>query len=221
MFERYSIHNLIETRRASLDIGRGELARRCGFTNVAKGIRRLDALFDGDLISPGAKAIIAILPAALELDANEVEKVVEETADLIARAKAAEDTKREAAWRAAFKPAAYLVGTESWPSSITIYGMSGGAERWLRIPLDLSQPPITFVPQALAVVRRTPTVPFFGATKGFIVNFTPDNAVEFDTNGAPIQTFEKAFLPGEIEIFIGKQRVPAASLLGAGERKPT
>lgn len=105
-------------------------------------------------------------------------------------------------------------------AKVTIYGLSGGAERWLRIPLDLSQPPITFAVQALAAVRRTPTVPFFGTTKGFIVNSTPDNAVEFGTNGAPVQTFEKAYRPDEVEIFIGKQRVPAAGLLGAGGVQP-
>jgi hypothetical protein len=185
--------------------------------NISKGLRRIENACNGDLVSPGAKAIIAALPAALELEACEVEKAVEETAAIIDRAREKEEAKREAASRASFRPSAYLVGTESRPSSITIYDLSGGAERWLRIPLDLSQPPITFVAQALAVVRRTPTVTFCGATKGFIVNFTPDNAVEFDNNGAPVQTFERAFRPGEVEIFIGKQKLPAASLFGAGD----
>lgn len=157
----------------------------------------------------------AALPATLELEASEVEKAVSETADLILRAREREVAKRETAWRAAFKPSAYLVGTETRPSSITNYGLSGGAERWLRIPLDLSQPPITFAPQALAVVGRSPSVPFFGATKGFLVNFTPDNVVEFDTNGAPVQTFERAYRPGEVEIFVGKQKVPTAGMFSA------
>ncbi len=45
----------------------------------------------------------------------------------------------------------------------------------------MSQPPVTFAAQALAVVRHTPTVTYFGTTKGFIVNYTPDHAVQFDT----------------------------------------
>ena len=57
-------------------------------------------------------------------------------------------------------------------------------------------------------------MPFFGATKGFIVNFTPDHAVEFDTDGKPVASFEKAYHPGEVEIFIGKQKLPAGGLLG-------
>jgi hypothetical protein len=53
------------------------------------------------------------------------------------------------------------------------------------------------------------------ATKGFLVNFTPDNVVEFDTNGAPVQTFERAYRPGEVEIFVGKQKVPTAGMFSA------
>jgi hypothetical protein len=214
MFGRYPIHNLIETRRAGLGLRRGELARRCGFKNISKGVRRIENVCHGDLVSPAAKAVIVALPAALEAEASEVEKAVAETAVIITRVREEEEAKREAAWRASFAPSAYLVGTESRPSSITIYGFGGGAERWLRIPLDLSQPPVTFMPQALTVVRRTPTVTFFGPTTGFIVNFTPDHAVEFDTDGKPVASFEKAYRPGEVEIFIGKQRLPAGGLFG-------
>jgi hypothetical protein len=39
-------------------------------------------------------------------------------------------------------------------------------------------------------LRRKPTVPFFEATKGFIVNYTLDCAVEFDTDGNAVASFE-------------------------------
>jgi hypothetical protein len=128
MFERYPIHNLIETRRASLGVGRGELARRCGFKNVSKGLRRIENVCNGDLASPGAKAVIVALPAALELEASDVGKAVKETAVIITRARAEEEAKREAAWRASFKPVAYLVGTESRPSRfmVSVGAPSGG-----------------------------------------------------------------------------------------------
>jgi hypothetical protein len=76
--------------------------------------------------------------------------------------------------RASFKPAAYLLGSSNRPSQIFIFGLTGGTERWLKIPLDTSQSPVTYTEQALAVVRKTPTVQFFGPTTGFIVNYTPD-----------------------------------------------
>jgi hypothetical protein len=214
MFERYPIHRLIETRRASLGIGRGELARQLRIQEDLEGPSTDRERLSWRPASSGAKRIIDALPAALETSPCEVEKAVKETADIIARARAEDEAKRDAAWRESFVPNAYLVGTASRPSSITIYGMGGGAERWLKIPLDLSQPPVTFAAQALAVVRCTPTVPFFGATKGFIVNFTPHRAVEFDTTGNVIASFDKAYRPGEVEFFIGKQKLPETWLVG-------
>jgi hypothetical protein len=133
------------------------------------------------------------------------------------------DEKREAAWRASFRPCAYLLGTETRPSQITIYGMTGGSERWLKIPLDLSQPAVTFAQQALAVVRRTPVVPFFGTTIGFIVNYTPDFAVRFDLNGDPVEAFDHAYLPGNVTIAIGRKEISGGGVredhgAGAGGR---
>ncbi len=67
MFEQYPIHSLIESRLTALGLGRGHLASRCGFRNVSKGLRRIDALCDGDLSSMASMKVIATLPAALEV----------------------------------------------------------------------------------------------------------------------------------------------------------
>jgi len=109
--------------------------------------------------------------------------------------------------QAPFKPHAYLLGTDSRPSSITIFGLTGGAERWLKIPLDVSQRPVTFARQALKFVRRTPVVPFFGPTTGFVVNYTPDQAVRFDLNGKPVDRLRYAYSPGEITLRLGKRKI--------------
>jgi hypothetical protein len=115
--------------------------------------------------------------------------------------------RRDAAWRLAFKPHAYLLGTHTRPSSITIFGISGGAKRWLTIPLDLAQPPVTFATQALGFVRQTPVVPFFGPTTGFVVNYTPDRAVCFDLEGNPVECFPRAYSPGEVTLMIGGSQI--------------
>ena len=81
------------------------------------------------------------------------------------------------------------------------FRISGGAERWLKIPLDISQPPITYAEQALAVVRKTPSVAFFGPTTGFIVNYTPDHAVRFDVEGRPIESLARAYRPGAVTLY--------------------
>lgn len=59
------------------------------------------------------------------------------------------------------------------------YCLTGGAERWLRIPLGRTARP-SFAGQALMVVKRTPTAPFVGPTTGFVINYTPDHAVRYD-----------------------------------------
>ncbi|MGJ0507771.1 MAG: hypothetical protein ACR652_11750 [Methylocystis sp.] len=85
MLERYPIYTFIEERCESIGIGRSEVARRCNFENVSKGLQRFNALCGGDVGSPGMRMILDTLPAALEVDASELERVVMETANIIAR----------------------------------------------------------------------------------------------------------------------------------------
>jgi len=161
--------------------------------------------------------VIAAIPIALEVEEAMVDAAIRETAEIVVKAKEKAAAERETAWRASFKPCAYLVGTESCPSSITMYGFSGGANRWLKIPLDLSQPPVTFAAQAHAVVKKTPFVTYFGRTTGFIVNYAPDSAVRFDVDGNPVEQLDRAYIPGQVELFLGRRRVPTktfATLLG-------
>ena len=84
----------------------------------------------------------------------------------------------------------------------------------MKIPLDLSQPPVTYAVQAHEFVAKTPFVPYHGRTTGFIVNYTPDSAVRFDLDGNPVENFDRAYKPGQVEVFIGKQKLPARGLFG-------
>ena len=200
---------LILERSAALGLSRAHLVRRAGFKNVAKGLRRLDQLCAGEL--KATVSLIAGLPAALELPLEVIAGAVRQTEQQIAEAERIAEQEEEAAWRARFQPSAYLLGTETKPSQITFFGITGGAERWMRIPLDLSQPPVTFAAQALTVVRRTPDVMFFGPTTGFIVNFTPDFAVRFDINGIPVEVLDHAHRTEKykVSIAIGGKTIPA------------
>jgi hypothetical protein len=203
------IHDLVESRLKDLGIRRGELARRCGFKNVSKGLRRIEAMCRGDFDSPCAGMILKALPTALELDRDVVDVVVRETASALDQSIQTAAAERRAASRTSFKPCAYLCGTEARPSSVTVYGLSGGPERWLKISLDYSRPPLTYAAQALAIVRKTPVVHFFGPTTGFIVNYTPDCAVRFDLDGSPIERFPAAHSPDQIELQIGRCKISA------------
>ena len=93
-----------------------------------------------------------------------------------------------------------------------MFGVTGGAERWLKIRLDTSQSPVTYAAQALAVVQETPTVQFFGLTTGFIVNYTPDRAVRFDLEGRPMETLARAYRPGEVTLHLGGRAISPATV---------
>ncbi len=203
------IHALVEARLKALGIRRSELARRCGFKNLAKGMRRLDAVCKGDIDSPSSRMILTALPTALDVEEGIVQAAVRETAETLEQMDRTAAADRESAWRASFQPHGYLCGSTERPSSITICGFTGGPERWLKIPLDCSKPPVTFTAQAMAVVRRTPTITFFGRTTGFIINYSPDDAVRFDLRGNPVEVLSRAYSPAQIELQIGRRKVSA------------
>ncbi len=214
MIDHYPIHDLIENQQKRLGLRRNELARRCGFKNLDKGLRRIDAVCQGDLDSPGAKMVLDNLAVALEVDKNVVENAIAATTQIITDANRLAEEQRDAAWRASFKPHAYLVGSTNRPSQITFYGITGGPERWLKISLDLSQPPVTYAFQAHEFVAKTPFVPYHGRTTGYVVNYTPDSAVRFDLGGNPVEHFDRAYMPRQVEVFIGKHKLPARGLFG-------
>jgi hypothetical protein len=165
--EILAIEALILDRSKALGLSRPDLVRRAGYRNVAKGLRRLGELCTGEMKTTAS--LIAGLSAALELPPEAITDAIRQTERQLDEAARIAGEEREAAWRKSFRPCAYLLGTETRPTQITIYGMTGGSERWLKIPLELSQPAVTFASQAVAVASRTPVVPFFGKTIGFIV----------------------------------------------------
>ena len=88
--------------------------------------------------------------------------------------------------------------------------VTGGSDRWLRIALDLTQPPLLYANQALVVARRTREVPFFGAVTGVIVNYSPDRAVRFDLACIPIKSFPGAYYPGRTSFMLRGRRAPSS-----------
>jgi hypothetical protein len=202
-----AIQSLIDGRCRELGVSRSELVGRCGYKNISKGIRRLDELYAGSL--QRTAHLLAGLANALRLSPNVVQRALTDTNQELEARAARAAAEAEAAWRAAFKPHGILLGTQERPSQIFIFAVSGGAERWLKIPLDVSQPPVTYAEQALAVVRSTPSVQFFGKTTGFIVNYTPDRAVRFDCEGRPVETLARAYRPGEVTVTLAGRPVSA------------
>ena len=200
---KLAIELLISERMSELGISRTDLVRRAGLKNLIKGRRRLDGLKKGDLA--GAVALLSGLPAALDLPPEVVEEAIAKTQAQIDRAKEIAAKARDDAWRASFVPCSYLIGTLRIPSQITIFAVTGGAERHLRVPLDLSKPPQTFADQARAYVRDMPEVPFFGRTKGFSISYSPDHSIRFDINGQVVEELDHADIPGHVIFRMGRK----------------
>jgi hypothetical protein len=84
--------------------------------------------------------------------------------------------------------------------------------RLLKIALDLTQSPLTFPHQALALAKAKKTVQFFGKIIGVIVNYTPDRAVRFDLDGNPTKLLPKAWSPGQTTLMLGGRALSARQL---------
>ena len=72
-----AIATLIRSRMTELGLSRGEFAKRLGYKNIAKGIRRIDALCEGDI--EGTKQFLDVLPQALETSAETVKRALDQT----------------------------------------------------------------------------------------------------------------------------------------------
>ena len=80
-----------------------------------------------------------------------------------------------------------------------------GVEALLRIDLDSSPGPLFYVSEALDGVQqkldlwRSKAIPGFGRPIGFIINFSPDHAVQFTLDGTLLHVLERAYRPGSVE----------------------
>jgi hypothetical protein len=191
MKSNLAIATLIQSRMAELGLSRGEFAKRLGYKNIAKGIRRIDVLCDGDL--EGTKHFLDVLPQALETSAETVKRAFEQTVREIELAVKQEAETREKIWRENFCPHAIILTERTVPSPIFVAAIIG-VEKLLRIDLDATQGPVSFVRQ---VLNRLPEeVAAFGKPIGFVINYSPDHAIRFDLNGQPTAILDKAVRPG-------------------------
>ena len=207
---------LIHLRMKELRLSPEALGFRLNYRNPAKAAGRVLALCNGHLKESKSRAALDRLAAALAVREEDVQRAVDATQQLIGdlHRQADEDRRlaretEEVCWRAKFKPHAVIDTTSKCPSQIVACGMTGGVERWLVVGLDCAKPPLTFVQQAIkAIEHRLPIgrtgrrfVPFFGTAIGFIINYTPDQAVRFDMDGEPSKVLGQAYRPGEVQTF--------------------
>src|SRR3984893_11059923 len=168
----------------------------------------MESLCDGDL--EGTIHFLDVLPQALEISAETVKRALDQTVRELELAEEHEAEARDKIWRENFCPHAIILTEWTVPSPIFVAAMIG-VEKLLRIDLDATQGPVSFVRQVLD--RLPEGVPAFGKTAGFVINYSPDKAVRFDPNGQPIAILDKAVRPGTAVLLrLGGRPIPAKAL---------
>ena len=106
-----------------------------------------------------------------------------------------------------FQPYIHAVGEVNVPNGISIFGMTGGHERWttIRIPPEILDSPLDeqlkLVPDLMANYLKEygGKVPFFGAVTAFVLVREFDY-FRFDRNGKLLGHVDEAFSRGAVSI---------------------
>lgn len=185
------IKKLIISRVEKLGISYGELIRLCGYSNEAKGIRRLERLFDADFIS--TTLLIERLPKALLIPKEELDAAINKTKVDIANLE-------EATWISAFKPHAHILTEKNGcPRQISLAAICNAATRlYIEFPEALS--PEGYLDYVLQVLpdRLKEVESFYYDPMGFVINWTPGSATRYAIDGNLIEDLPKAYRCGSL-----------------------
>lgn len=166
---------LIKQRCQTLGISRSDLVTRLGYRNITKGLRNVQNVCNGKLVR--YPALIRSLPNALNVSDRAVDTAINNTKAVLKAAAKNKQEHENALYRANFQPHAVILTERSRPSPIFVVALLG-ADTLLRINVDLSQPRETWLPQAVAAVPAH--VVGFGKPVAVVMNYSPNEAVQFD-----------------------------------------
>ena len=190
-----TLDQLIQKRLAELEMKRSELAGGMGYAQdkLGKGCIRIDRIREGNLRL--AWNLRERLAQGLQVTTGVVEAAIDATF-----------AAQEAAWRAAFRPYGVVRTTNRGrpTCSLVIFALSG-EEKKLTLHFEEGSNPETFVDQALS--QLPDRVMGLGETTGFVVNYTPDEAILYDKQGRQIEKLAKVVQAPSAEIIIGGKRV--------------
>jgi len=191
-----AVSRLIKERIAEFGITPAELVRRMGYSNVNKGMRRLDQIENGDIQC--AVEIREFLAAGLELDSELISHKINEGIEEI-------KGEQERAYLKDFKPHAIILTTRTIPSPIFVAAMCR-SDRLMRIDFKEGSSPVTYSYQAKQKLPEG--IPAFGKTTGFIVNYSPYHAVAFDRCGHPTRQLNEAVRLGQAHLNVSRHVFP-------------
>ncbi|EGV18785.1 hypothetical protein [Thiocapsa marina] len=187
----YPLHCLIEERRAALGLSRSDVIRRMGSRNLSKGVRRLEDIKHGDLSHTAF--FHAPLAQALEVEPDVVEEAFQATRDQLS-------AEWDEAYRAVFSPHLIWVTT---PRTRYWARQAALARAYVKMQgfFVPGSSPATFVDQAMRMLPDPPDLPGYGRIEGFVINFSPDEAIRYDLEGRALECLPEAALVGHFTRF--------------------
>lgn len=200
----YPIVQFISRLMQEYEFSRVKLVQALGYRNLKRGLRRLEPWMEnGD----GFQRILKQIARAYPGHADGLEKAVAAT-------RAIKEAEAEAAWferckaeEAMFVPFVHAEGESTVPNGITIFGVTGGHERWttIRVSQTILNLPIedqlAALPELMLAYRRRydGQVPFFGQLTGFKFVRLLEH-FQFDAEGRLLEHVEKPLRRGTCSI---------------------
>lgn len=182
-----------------------EVIRLCGWKNINKGLRRLDALIRDSVRD---FELLKKLVAVLKLDKKELNQQIMLTNTI----REMEDAKREKERRANWRPFLYALTEREMPTSIAMSSICGGErEKYAKVPEEVTSMPFeTHISEAGKLIkdhyaRKSGKTYFFSAIVGYLYQYTCDYAIEFSIEGEVVGGKSGVFNPPRSELRIGNK----------------
>ena len=218
----YPIEMFISTRIKELKLKKTDIVRRAGYSNIAKGLRRLEEFTKTGMSVP---LISASIHEILQVPKSAIVEKIQETQRIM-------EAEEEARFRAAYFPHLYVNTEHKIPTQICICGITGMHLRKQEpLPGDFASRTVeeqdALIQKAIrrSLERREGTIPFFGKILGFVLSTSYDEPQEcrrvFDLEGREIPDAshkERYIGCGMVRVSINRGKTDITGILGQAER---
>jgi hypothetical protein len=161
----YPISDLITTGLTRSGMTRPDLVRAVGFTNLTKGLRRLDAcLAEGDCTN---SVLLRGLARTLGIDQGAVDEAVRLTRAQLAAESEEEMARASMAAREYFKPHVYVVTSRNKPSFLAGAALFGRQLKYLPVAENTPMDDVSAMVRQ-HYIEMHGRCPFFGEITGYI-----------------------------------------------------
>lgn len=203
---KYPIQEFLRTLIPPFESSRTEFVQALGYHNLEVGRLHLDSWLDR---GEGYDAFLKQVAAAFPNHAAELEQTIADTAKIRAAEGDPGWLNRCRVEEASFVPYIHVAGDTTVPGGITLFGLTGGHERWttIHIPTDILRLGIEGQLAALPELMRAyvkeyrGACPFFGLVRAFLYVRLRDY-YRFNRDCQFIEHVQERFRRGQVEVFL-------------------